>query len=155
MTHSWPARAEWQADAESFTRTLCYPRQRVPDRADHWLDNAELADVRAIAHRLAKTLRREITRVVNTLAPQFPYEPAGAADRLLWPDTLDEGHRADYKRLASARQDRLQLGRDVRTLDTAPTSKSERPRAPGASSAASPTSGEPRKPPQTSSGSCA
>jgi hypothetical protein len=114
MTHAWPTRAEWQADAESFTRTLCCPRQRVSDRADSWLNTDELAEVRAVAHRLAKTLRREITRAINALAPQFPDEPASVVDRYDYEDVLDEARRADFKCLTSARQDRLQLGRDAR-----------------------------------------
>lgn len=117
MTHTWPTRAEWQAAAESYTRTLCMPYERVPRRADHWLNEAELAETRATAHRLNLELRRQITRTIKTLAPQFPGEPASIIDRYDYEDTLDEHQRADYKRLVAARQDRLQLGRDARLLD--------------------------------------
>lgn len=113
----WPTRAEWQADAEPFTRTLVYPHQRVPERADHWLTTDEITEARALAHSIAKTLRRAITHTVNALAPQFPDEPGRPRDRFAWSETLDQARHAEYERLAESRSDRLHLGRCARLLD--------------------------------------
>lgn len=117
MTHTWPTRTEWQAFAESYIRTLVMPYERVPQRADHWLDPAELAELRAAAHQLAATLRPRATRTVNTLNPLFRDEPGRSTDRITWSFALTEEREADYEMLCEARYDRLHLGRHAREFD--------------------------------------
>jgi len=117
MTYTWPTRAEWQAAAEPFIRSYCTPRERVQSRAKRWLSPAELDELRETTRRLAAVLRRTLTRTVTTLGPKFPDEPDRVIERLDWEDTLTDDRRAEYEHLHGARQDRLELGRRVRSLD--------------------------------------
>jgi len=118
MTHTWPTRAEWQANAEDYVRTLVHPRERVPSSAGHWLSPAELADVRETAHRLTTALRRIITASVRPLGKQFPDEPTRLGDRYTWSTALQGDRAAAYQRLTAGRSDRQHLNRCVRELDS-------------------------------------
>ncbi|MEV8474869.1 hypothetical protein [Streptomyces sp. NPDC051173] len=61
-TINWPAREEWQAKAEQYIRTQCYPWQRVSEDPATWLAADELAEVRALAVTVVKATRAALTR---------------------------------------------------------------------------------------------
>lgn len=68
MSRMWPSRAEWAAFAEHAVRTACYPLERVPEGAEHYLTPEEYAERERLFVEVSTAARPILTREINRLA---------------------------------------------------------------------------------------
>lgn len=89
MNINWPSRQEWAAAAEHSVKTACFPLERVPDGAEHYLTPDELAEMRSLHVELSKAARPVLSGEIARLQAVLPTPaPQKVADYCAWLDTL-------------------------------------------------------------------
>lgn len=112
MSYAWPSREEWAAAAEHSVRTACYPLERVPEGAEHYLTADEVAEMDRLYVELSKSVRAPLTAEIKRLQGLLPWPPpAKPAERSAWFYTLDEQQQGAWQKLQELRHARLEIGR--------------------------------------------
>lgn len=97
MTRMWPSREEWAAKAEHAVRTACYPLERVPEGAEHYLTPEEYAERERLFVEVSKAARPILTKMINRLAALPPDVETGPRLSVLRTARLHIGRRARGK----------------------------------------------------------
>lgn len=112
---TWPTREEWAAAAEHSVRTACYPLERVPEGAEHYLTADELAEMDRLYVDLSTAARAPLTAEIKRLQALLPAPiPAKPLERARWHDGLTGEQRAAWQALQNLRNARLEVGRRAR-----------------------------------------
>lgn len=112
MSYRWPTREEWAARAEHSVRTACYPMQRVPEAAEHYLSEDEVEEMDHLYVELSKSVRAPLTAEIKRLQSLLPCPPpAKPAERSTWCYGLNEEQQAVWQKLQELRNARLEIGR--------------------------------------------
>ncbi|WP_157253145.1 hypothetical protein [Nonomuraea typhae] len=112
MSRGWPSRVEWAAAAEHAVRTACYPMERVPEGAEHYLTSDEVGEMDRLYVELSKAVRAPLTAEIKRLQGVLPWPPpAKPIDRSRWYDALTPACQAAWQKLQELRNARLEIGR--------------------------------------------
>lgn len=112
MSRDWPSREEWAARAEHAVRTACYPMERVPEGAENYLSEDEVAEMDRLYVELSKSARAPLTAEIKRLLGTLPSPPpARPLDRSHWYDTLTPTQQGAWQVVQQLRNARLEIGR--------------------------------------------
>lgn len=112
MSIRWPSREEWAAAAEHSVRTACFPLERVPEGAEHYLTSGEVEEMDRLYVTLSKSVRAPLTAEIKRLQGVLPWPPpAKPLERADWCEALTGQQLADWRTLQELRHARLEIGR--------------------------------------------
>lgn len=112
MTRMWPSREEWAADAARWARTACYPLERVPEEAEHYLTSDEVAEMWRLHMAVSAAARPVLTAEIDRLNATLPQPvPTRVADRIDWCDRATPEQMAAHQRMSTLKHIRRDVGR--------------------------------------------
>ena len=120
-----PTRAEW-ADPEAARhaiQTRCFPSERAPSGAEHYLSPAELDELGTLKRELCQSARPPVTAEIKRLRALLPsQEPRKTREHVNWYLALGEDDQAVADQLALLEDARRDLGRMLRHSGPGPRS---------------------------------